>query len=62
MQVIWNMVQSDPLCCPFPPPALDVLGFDEMNSKSRENVGLKMAAVIWIRKNVERCLLIGVKI
>ena len=41
IRVLWNMVPSDPPCCPSIPPASDVLGFDEVNLKSPKNVGLE---------------------
>ena len=57
------MVPSDPPCCPSLPPALDVLGFDEVNLKSRKTWGHKMAEMI-PKKGKERgaALLTGVKI
>ena len=54
IRVIWNMVPSNPPCCPSIQPASDVLGFDEANSKSRKNVGLENGGDNLNKKNVER--------
>ena len=54
-QVRWNMVPSTPACCVPVLPASDILGFDEVNLKSRKTWGHKMAEIIPKReKNVER--------
>ena len=45
-RVIWNMVPSDPPCCVPVPPASDILGFDEVNLKSRKTWDYKMAEII----------------
>ena len=45
-QVRWNMVPSTPACCVPVLPASDILGFDEVNLKSRKTWGYKMAEII----------------